>query len=273
LPLVARLLQVCDAVRGFELPGGVAVGNAANGKHLTRRLVLTLGAAMTAVSFLTSALAQPQPSSGAAKIGIIGAGKIGSTVGTLWVKAGHQVLFSSRHPEELKDLVAGLGPSAKAGTPDEAIAFGDAVLIAVPYKAYPQLGHDYAKSLAGKVVLDAGNATEARDGELAAETRENGIGLTSAKYFPGARLVRAFNTLGYSILARDAHRKDGLVAIPIAGDDQEALAVASNLVRDAGFDPVVVGGLAKAKEFSMGAPGYGQELTAPELRKRLGLAQ
>jgi predicted dinucleotide-binding enzyme len=240
-------------------------------RRFTRRLLLTVGVAMTAASAFAPAVAQAQPSAGALKIGIIGSGRIGGTVGTLWVKAGHQVLFSSRHPEELKDLVSGLGPSARAGTPEEAISFGDAILIAVPYKAYPQLGHDYGKALVGKVLLDAGNATEARDGELAAETRENGIGLTSAKYFPGAQLVRAFNTLGYTVLARTAHRKDGLVAIPIAGDDQQALTVAANLVLDAGFDPVVVGGLARAKEFAMGAPGYGQEVTAPELRKRLGL--
>jgi predicted dinucleotide-binding enzyme len=198
---------------------------------------------------------------------------MGSTIGTLWVKAGHPVLFSSRHPEELKELVAGLGPLAKAGTPDEAIAFGDAILMAVPYKAYPQLGQDYGKALSGKVVLDAGNAVERRDGELASEARESGIGLTSAKYFPGVRIVRAFNTLGYTILARTAHRKEGLIAIPIAGDDDAAVRVASELIRDAGFDPVVVGGLDRAKEFATGAPGYGQEVTAPELRRRLGLAQ
>jgi predicted dinucleotide-binding enzyme len=217
-------------------------------------------------------MASPQGAT-PAKIGIIGAGRIGGTLGSLWVKAGHPVLFSSRHPEELKDLVSGLGPLASAGTPEEAIEFGQAILLAVPYKAYPQLSQDYAKALAGKIVLDAGNATAARDGDLAVETQQNGIGLTSAKYFPGARLVRAFNTLNYSVLAREAHRSGGLVAIPLAGDDGEALSLASTLVRDAGFDPVVVGGLARASEFAMGAPGYGQVVTAQELRTRLGLAQ
>ena len=208
------------------------------------------------------------------KIGIIGSGKIGGTVGTLWVKAGHDVLFSSRHPEQLKELVSSLGPRARAGTPREAAQFSEAVLLAVPYRAYPELGRELAPDLAGKVVLDAGNAVAARDGEeLAKEARENGIGLTSAKYFPGTRLVRAFNTLGYGVLAREAHREGGRIAIPLAGDDKQALEIASKLVRDAGFDPVVVGSLASAKEFQQGAPGYGQQVTAPELRKRLGLAQ
>jgi predicted dinucleotide-binding enzyme len=215
-----------------------------------------------------------QSASAPSKIGVIGSGKIGGTLGTLWVKAGHQVLFSSRHPEELKELVAGLGPSARAGTPEEAIAFGDAILIAVPYKAYPQLGQDYAKALSGKIVLDTGNATAARDGQdLVNEVQQNGIGRTSAKYFPGARLVRAFNTLGYTVLAREAHKEGGRIAIPVAGDDKDAVASASALVRDAGFDPVVVGGLDRAKEFQMGAPGYGQIVPAPELKKRLGLSE
>ena len=90
---------------------------------------------------------------------------------------------------------------------------------------------------------------------------------------PGTRLVRAFNTLGYRILARDAHRPGPPLAIPIAGDDAEALRVASSLVRDAGFEPVVVGPLARASEFAQGGPGYGKEVAAPELRQALGLGQ
>ena len=239
----------------------------------TRRLVLKIGS-LAAGSLLLPALSSAQTNATAKKIGIIGSGKIGSTVGTLWVKAGHEVFFSSRHPEELKELVAGLGPKARAGTPEEAIAFGDAILLAVPYKAYPQVGKDYSKALAGKVVLDAGNATVARDGqELVDETKQNGIGKTTAKYFPGARIVRAFNTLGYTVLARNAHKEGGLQAIPIAGDDKDALAVASSLVRDAGFEPVIVGGLDRANDFAMGARGYGQQVTAAELKKTLGLTE
>src|SRR4029079_19602072 len=91
--------------------------------------------------------------SGAEKrhIGVIGSGHIGGTIGGLWVKSGHPVLFSSRHPEELKDLVAGLGPLAQAGAVGQAIAFGDALLIAVPYGALPQIGRDYADALKGKI--------------------------------------------------------------------------------------------------------------------------
>jgi predicted dinucleotide-binding enzyme len=179
-------------------------------------------------------------------------------------------MFSSRHPEELQGLVSGLGALARAGTVQEAIAFGDAIFIAVPYGAYPQIGTDHGAQLAGKVVLDAGNAVERRDGEIAKEAQQEGIGITSAKYFPGARIVRAFNTLGYTVLAKEANRSGERLAIPMAGDDAEALRVATALVRDAGFDPVVVGPLARAKEFAQGAPLYGQQISAREMRQRLG---
>ena len=217
------------------------------------------------------ALAQ---ATGAAKlrIGVIGSGHIGGTIGGLWVKAGNPVLFSSRHPDELKDLVAGLGPLAQAGTVAQAIAFGDALFIAVPYGALPQIGQDYGGALKGKIVLDACNASAARDGSIADEVERNGIGVTSQKYLAGTRLVRAFNTLSYMIFAHEANRPDPKLAIPIAGDDPEALKVAVGLVRGAGFEPVVVGKLADARRFQRGAPGYGQAVTAAELKQKLSLA-
>ena len=206
-------------------------------------------------------------------IGTIGAGRIGSTIGGLWVKSGHKVLFSSRHPEELKDLVAGLGPLAQAGTVEQAIAFGEVVLLTVPYGALPQIGRDYATQLKGKIVLDTCNAVSARDGAVADEVEANGIGLISQKYLPGTRLVRAFNTMSYKIFASEANRSDPKLAVPIAGDDQDAVRVAAALVRDAGFDPVVVGKLADAKLFQRGGPGYGQQVSAAELKQKLSLPQ
>jgi len=212
---------------------------------------------------------QATPNASRMKIGIIGSGNIGGTVGTLWVKAGHQVLFSSRHPEELKPLVERLGPLARAGTVREALTFGDVILIGVPYGAYPQLGKDYAGEFSGKIVLDAGNAVQARDGDITKETRENGIGITSAKYLQGARIVRAFNTMNFRRLESNSNRSGARMAIPIAGDDKEALAVAQTLVRDAGFDPVIIGGLESAKFFAQGGPLYGQDITAQEMQERL----
>jgi hypothetical protein len=205
------------------------------------------------------------------KIGIIGAGKIGGSLAKLWVQAGHEVLISSRHPDELKPLAQSLGPKAQVGTPREAAMFGEVVLISIPYGALPQVGKDLSKELAGKIVLDTGNPYPERDGDMAIEARRKGTGVASAEYLPGVRLVRAFNAINYKSLQSEAHRAGEPVAIPIAGDDSRALTVASQLVKDAGFEPVLVGPLSSAKLFDVGSPVYVQLLTAKELRARLHL--
>jgi predicted dinucleotide-binding enzyme len=238
----------------------------------SRRALLGAAGALMLQRVLRPMTASAQTASGPkTKIGTIGAGHIGSTIGGLWIKAGHPVLFSSRHPEELKDLVAGLGPLAQAGTVEQAIAFGEVVFIAVPYGALPQIGKDYGKLLAGKIVLEADNAVASRDGAIADEVERDGIGTTSQKYLPGSRLVRAFNTLSFKIFESEANRPAPRLAVPIAGDDPEAVQVAAGLVRDAGFDPVEVGKLADASRFQRGAPGYGQNVSADELRQKLSL--
>jgi hypothetical protein len=205
------------------------------------------------------------------KIGIIGAGKIGGSLATLWAKAGHEVLVSSRHPDELQELARSLGPKGRVGTPQEAARFGEVVLISVPYGALPQIGRDLANELKGKVVLDTGNPYPERDGDMAVAARQKGTGVASAEFLPGVRLVRAFNAISYRSLRSEAHRAGEPVGIPIAGDDQQALSIATRLVKDAGFEPVVVGPLARAKLFDVGTPVYTQLLTARELRARLGM--
>jgi len=137
----------------------------------------------------------------------------------------------------------------------------------------PQIGRDYAAQLKGKIVLDTCNALVGRDGPIAEEVEANGVGVTSQKYLPGARLVRAFNTMSYKIFGSEANRPDPKLAVPIAGDDQDAVRIAAALVRDAGFDPVVVGKLADAKLFQRGGPGYGQQVSAAELKQKLSLPQ
>jgi 8-hydroxy-5-deazaflavin:NADPH oxidoreductase len=240
---------------------------------LNRRTVLTAGGALMFGATFGSAELRAQTNGGKQPIGTIGAGNIGSTIGGLWVKNGHKVLFSSRHPEELKDLVAGLGPLAQAGTVDQAITFGDVVLLTVPYGAIPQIGRDHAAELKGKIVLDTCNAVAARDGAVADEVEANGIGVTSQKYLPGTRVVRAFSSISYKTFASEANRPDPKLAVPIAGDDQDAVRIAASLVRDARFDPVVVGKLADARLFQRGGPGWLQQLSANELKQKLSLPQ
>jgi 8-hydroxy-5-deazaflavin:NADPH oxidoreductase len=136
----------------------------------------------------------------------------------------------------------------------------------------PQIGKDNGAALKGKIVLDACNAVAGRDGEaLAGEVERDGIGIVTQRYLPGARVVRAFNTLGVAIFARETGRPDPKLAVPIAGDDPQAVEVGAGLVREAGFEPVVVGKLADARRFQRGAPGYGQNGTAAELKQKLSL--
>jgi len=236
-----------------------------------RGFLLAAGAATTGLCCLGLARAT-RAADARMKIGIIGAGRIGGTLGELWAKAGHEVMLSSLDLEQDKELAARIGAGARAGTPAQAADFGDVLLVSVPYKALPQLGRDLAGSIKGKVVLDTSNPVAARDGDMAVEARAKGTGVASAEFLPGARLVRAFNSVGYSSLRGEAHRAGSKVAIPLAADDAGALQVAARLVQDAGFEPVVVGPLSRARDFDVGAAVFGKALTASELRKGLGMA-
>lgn len=208
------------------------------------------------------------------KIGVIGSGMIGGTVGTLWARAGHEVMFASRRPETLDTLVQGAGATASRGTPEAAARFGDVALIAVPFKALPDLGRTLSPLLQGKVVLETSNVYPARDGALAEEVRRSGRGTGPyvAEWFPRVRIIRAFNSVWYQTLAKEAHRAPPQVGIPLASDDRQALEVAAALVRDAGFDPVIVGGLERSKEFDVDTPVYNTGMSGTDLRRALGLS-
>lgn len=232
-----------------------------------RRAVVASGGLMAA-AMLPPLLAQTGKS---LRIGVIGAGNIGGAIGKLWAKAGHEVLFASRHPEELADLVKEAGPKTRAGTTKEAAEFGPIVFLAVPYGAVPEIGKEFGSILKGKVVIDCSNPSPRRDGDMAEAARQKGSGVATAEYIPGARVTRAFGTINFKVALENAHRPGDKIAIPIAGDDAEAVKITSNLVIDAGFDPVMVGGLARSKEFDFGGPGSGKNTTAAELRKILNL--
>jgi 8-hydroxy-5-deazaflavin:NADPH oxidoreductase len=208
------------------------------------------------------------------KIGIIGSGRIGALVGRLWVRAGHEVRFSSRHPEKLATMVKELGPTASAGTPAEAAAFGEVLLISVPYSALPELGQSLGPALDGKIVLETGNVYPARDGAMAQEVLDSelGTGVWSARFLPGARLVRAFNSVWDQTLSKAiAEGRGKQIGIPLAADDREAMETAARLVADAGFEPTVVGGLDQAKRFDVGAAVYNTGMSAADIRRTLGL--
>ncbi len=203
------------------------------------------------------------------KIGSVGAGRMGSALGELFIKAGHPVMFSSRHPENLKPLAERLGRLAQVGTVEQAVAFGDVVVMVVPYAAIEEIGKAHGRVIATKaLVLDVCNPIARRDGEAVVKwvNEQGGAGLASAKLLPGAHIVRAFNGISYRRVVEIAHRPGGPVGVPIAGDDQKAIALAEGIIRGIGFEPVLVGGLAMGKYLLPGTP-LAEEHTPAELRQ------
>jgi hypothetical protein len=235
-------------------------------KEFSRRTLLLCGAALAALAAFDAPHAAAQEP---LKIGIIGTGRIGGALARHWVNAGHEVFMSSRHPEELEPLAKELGPRAHVGTPREAAAFGSVVLVSVPYGAMPQIGSDYAAELAGKVIIDTSNPVERRDGSQALEWQQKGAGLATAELLKNRRVVRAFNCIPAASLANQANRQPARLAIPIGGDEAAAVAIAERLVRDAGFDPVMVGNLVESRRFDLGQPLAAGNLSAAELRARM----
>jgi hypothetical protein len=223
-------------------------------------------AATLALGGLPFAARAASDATGKIKIGIVGSGRLGGAVGGLWVKAGHEVMFSSLDLDHDKALAANLGAGARAGTTKEAAVFGEVLFFAVPYSALRQLGRDLADAIKGKVVLDACNPIPGRDGEIATWAREKGAGLASAELLPGARLVRAFNAISYAKLPELARRQGERTGMPMAGDDANAVAVASSLVREIGFEPVVIGPLAMGKYLIPGTPLAGEH-TPEQIRQ------
>ena len=139
------------------------------------------------------------------------------------------------------------------------------LLVSVPYRALPEVGKELADLIKGKVLIDTCNPFASRDGEIATWARQKGAGLASAELLPGARIVRAFNAVGYTRMG-EAHEQPGRIGMPIAGDDAQAIEAASRLIRDIGFEPVLIGGLAMGKHLMPGTPLAG-ERTPEEIRR------
>ena len=245
------------------MKAGSVGGPMALAGNLGRRDVLK--AAGTVLAFGPLLRAQGAAGDTKVKIGVIGSGNVGSNLGRVLANDGHPVMFSSRNLEHDKQLAAGVGANARAGTPAEAVAFGEVLIFAVPYGALPDLGKSLGGALKGKVVLDACNPFPNRDGEIANRAREQGAGRVSAELLPGARIVRAFNAVGGARMGQ-AHEQPGKVGMPIAGDDEDAIEVASRLIREIGYEPVLIGGLDKGKYLMPGTPLAGEH-SPEEIRK------
>jgi len=231
----------------------------------------TVGALVLSLAGIAAPLSgQGQQEGRALRIGIIGAGAMGAPLGLKWAEVGHQVLFSSRNPEELMDLVRQGAPRVSVGYADAAAYFGEVILLAVPPVAIPQLGEDFGELMRGKIVIDISNPRVDRDGEITNEWLAMGTGEAMAQYLPGTRFVKAFNTVNPRNFATPV--RDGVrVGVPIASDDAEASMITAALVRDIGLEPVIAGPLARAKEFDRGSPIWETGASAREIRETLNI--
>ena len=208
------------------------------------------------------------------KIGLIGAGHIGSQLARLAVQHGDDVVVSnSRGPETLKDLVRELGPHARAGTSAQAAEAGDIAVVTIPLK---NIGDVPVTPLAGKIVIDTNNYYPQRDGHI--RELDNEVTTTSEllqRHLPGSKVVKAFNHIHAAALTTDGQPAGtpNRRALAIAGNDADAKRVVAQLIDGFGFDVVDVGPLSESWRIQRDTPGYGPRRTADELRRDLAAAQ
>ena len=198
-------------------------------------------------------------------ISIIGSGNIGGTLGKHWAQAGHHVLFSSRHPEELQSMADRVG--AKTGTVEEAARFGDVVLLATPFGKNAEVAQQTGP-LDGKILIDASNPYPQRDGEVAQQVigdeNQTSTGWT-AQQFSGARVVKAFNSIYFKVLENQAFQTgDDRIAVQVVSDDEAAKDVVKQLLHDIGMVAHDLGELANGRYFEPDAPLYNKNLTLPD---------
>lgn len=180
------------------------------------------------------------------KIGIIGTGNMGSGLGKLWARKAHEVFFGSRNPKKAKALASSIGPNVRGGTIAEAGEFGDAVLLATPWEGVRE-AVAAAGNLNGKILIDCTNPLVSDETKLAVGYTTSGAE-EIAKWAPGARVVKAFNTVFGRIL-NSGNVKFGAETVTVfyCGDDEVANVRVKGLIEEIGFEPVEAGPLENAR--------------------------
>jgi predicted dinucleotide-binding enzyme len=192
-----------------------------------------------------------------ATLGLIGSGNIGGTLARLAVDAGLDVVLSnSRGPQTLSDLVAELGPRARAGTPAQAAAAGDWVVVTIPVGA---IGAVPREPLAGKTVIDTGNYWAPRDGTISElDAKELTDSEILQRHLAEAHVVKAFNNINYKHLAALPRPVDSAdrTTLPIAGNDPGAKKHAAELLSLLGYDFLDMGPLTESWRSQVGNPAF-----------------
>ncbi|MFS4446543.1 NADPH-dependent F420 reductase [Maribacter sp. 2307UL18-2] len=204
------------------------------------------------------------------KIGVIGSGNIGGNLGKHWAKAGHEVLFSSRHPEELGSLVQEAGENTKAVSVTEAFeADADVYLLAMPFKAINKIAELYAGEYGNTVIIDATNPYPQRDGEMAQEVRDANYNASeyTAMKFSTAKTAKAFNTIKAKHLRDQAFRNSEKLTIPFAAQDEESKSITRQLIEDIGFDNLYIGSLSDTRIMDPEQAIYGKSMERTALKE------
>lgn len=207
------------------------------------------------------------------RIGIIGAGFIGRAVAQLVIAAGHETMLSnSRGPQSMSSVLNGIAGS-KVGTVEEAIDFGEIVLVAIPFNHYPSVPATY---LRGKIVLDANNYYPERDGRIAALDRfETTTSRLLAEHLCYSSVVKVFNAILAQDLTQDSRPKAApdRRALPVAADDAAAKELVIKLLDEIGFDAVDAGTLDESWRFERAKPAYCIPLDRQGLKVALAAAR
>ncbi|MBO9436941.1 NAD(P)-binding domain-containing protein [Ruegeria sp. R13_0] len=204
-------------------------------------------------------------------IGIIGAGDIGRLYAKLWHQAGHAVFLSARDPNKHRAFVEALGDRAFFGTPEDAAAFGDVVLLAVNYPTVENAIEAITPHVIGKLVIDATNPLGYdANGKLEALIPDGEIaGLVMAEKLPNARIGKAFTSLWSGYVETKSNVADPQVAMPFAVNLDVDKTTMKQLIREAGLVPVDIGGLADSAALDPSSPVWNVVLTPDEVRQRV----
>ncbi|WP_070987304.1 NADPH-dependent F420 reductase [Halofilum ochraceum] len=182
-------------------------------------------------------------------IAMIGAGDMGQALGNLWAAAGYHMIFATRNPDELGDVIEAAGHGAEAASVGEAVERADIITLAVPYKAEPSIAEKYGDAMKGKVLVNVDNALEYRDGDIAEKAEAVGEAIYSARLFEGTRFIRAFNLKAACSFPEPDEVESADFEMPWTTNDASVRPIAEELIRATGGTPVYEGGLENAREY------------------------
>lgn len=213
------------------------------------RVARLLGILVLTMAGIAGAAAGADEAAEPKTIAMIGAGSMGQALGNLWAAAGYKVIFATRHPDELDEVVATAGHGAEAASVGEAAARADIICLAVPYKAEPSIAEEHGDKMKGKIMVNVDNAQQHRDGDIAKEAEAVGEAIYSARLFEGTRFIRAFN-LKAAFSFPDPDEVDSAdFEMPWTTNDESVRPIAEALIRATGGTPVYEGGLENAREY------------------------